>query len=118
MEEEVFASYMQWVYTGHVVLKMDGNERTKQDKKFDWTPLAELYVAADALGDLRLQNAVIDRILALRRETDTLPKSSAVCTAYTGTPEGSLLRHLFIDWYVSECAADAVQKHGHEFPSG
>jgi hypothetical protein len=71
--------------------------------------LAQVYVLAEKLQDLRTKNAMIVRVfdtMNLRNDKgeNTIPYPKAVAHVYEGTPDGSKMRQFLVDAWT---AADA-----------
>lgn len=120
MEVETFKSYVHRVYTGDVVLEIDSSDSTTENKLSKLlVDLVKLYIAADSLGDMRLRNSVIDRLMTATEEANRKgPSPQAITLAYGATPTGSNLRKLFVDYYLylREENASWFKDHADCFP--
>ena len=107
-----FETYMQWAYTGMIVLKNEAtnvatneatNEATQDDRRAKklalHKELTRLYVLADRVDDMCLRNAVIDEFIN-RGDRSGLGVFST-SFAYKHTPDGSTLRALIANTYAS-----------------
>lgn len=113
MQHGTFEAYIQWVYSGVIVV--EENEQNRKSKT-GITNLVMLYAAGDMLGDVRLRNAVIDRIILNCEQANIAPGSRSVTIAYDSTPEGSTLRKLIVDWYLSQHNALWFKNNSQFFP--
>ena len=116
IEADTFRSYLHWIYSGNVVIEVEGANtealRTKAEK------LVKLYTCAEMLGDMRLRNAVIDALLERRGQYKAIPNPDAVSHAYGKTAENSPLRKLLVAQYLAMTArqADWFKACGHRLP--
>lgn len=109
MDPSVFKSHVHWAYTGLVVTAWDSQPQPKG--QFNHRQFAELYAIADVLGDMRLRNAVIDRIVRDGKTAHVTPGLDTIQIAYTRTPEGSTLRKLALDWWRGGCHTNNFKEH-------
>lgn len=94
-------AYIQWVYSGDIVVEDNEEIATDDGPLFNGlSNLARLYVAGDVLGDTRIRNAVIDNIIKTHADTQVAPGCQSVAVAWNFTPEDSTLRKLIIDFYL------------------
>ncbi|KAK5703347.1 hypothetical protein LTR17_022213 [Elasticomyces elasticus] len=92
-----FGAYLQWAYSGSVVVVDE--EELKADvtgTRNRWR-LAKLYVLANFLADIPLQNNVIDNYVGSLRSTKHGTGLCGLKLAYEHTPTGSWLRRLFVE---------------------
>lgn len=112
--------YLQWIYTGNIVV-VNAEEVTEEEAKDGssrYLALAELYVLADHLDDIHLRNAVIDAIVDLRMAIGRCPPPKVPAVAYKETPEGSNLRKLLTDYYTSCNDVKWFKENGSTLPQG
>lgn len=93
VEQELFHSYVKWLYTGAIYVKPTNYQR-----------LAECYCLGERLLDRKYQNCLIDAIVACSRQVNakgekSFPMKSAGII-YEWTPKGSPARNLMIDFFV------------------
>ncbi|KAF2657829.1 hypothetical protein K491DRAFT_776895 [Lophiostoma macrostomum CBS 122681] len=82
----VFEHYLQLLYAGSIPI-------LGQDRQFD--DLTKVYVLAEKLMDIRSKNKIVSAMLA--RSKVNFPFMSAVAALYSGTPESSPARRLYVD---------------------
>jgi len=81
-----------------------------------YTRLVELYILADQLDDQELRNEIIDEIIRLQNDVKNGPGTDLAEIIYTNTPEGSKLRNLLADLYVTSRDGPWFRKHGDMLP--
>lgn len=119
MEVDTFKSYTHWIYTGDVVFDMDCDDSTTDSKHHKlFMDLVKLYIAADSLGDMRLRNSVIDRLIATEEAIKKSPGPEMITLAYEATPTGSNLRKLLVDYYLRLKGSNATwfEQYADYFP--
>lgn len=97
-EPEVFASYMQCVYLGSVMVPA----LPRYNGKNTLEGLIVLYLLADKLNDITSANLIIDQIIRHSEVEKILPSWTAVTLAYESTVAGSPLPKLCRDYSVHE----------------
>lgn len=112
--EDVFKSYIHWIYSGTVVIKED--DEPPANGIWGYLSLCRLYVAGDALGDMALRNAVMDRLFAGRIRKRNFPGVDPAEIAYTQTPEGSNLRNFLIDVFAIGTFPKWIKERGDKLP--
>lgn len=114
MDVESFTSYVHWIYTGTIKIKADESGATQKDGPTVQLALIRLYIAADVLSDKALRNATIDRIVMNSKMVR--PGPTRVNLVYDNTPEGSKLRQLMVDCWVSCSKAETFKEKSEKFP--
>lgn len=104
-EPEAFASYMQCVYHGSVVVP----ELPKHAGRFCLEGLVTLYLLADKLNDFITTNLVTDEIIRMSEELREIPNMACVTLAFNSTVVGSPLRRLCRDYYAHEAAVGVLE---------
>ena len=124
---ESFSVYLQWLYTGTIVISdehLDDMNTGKDLSNKDRTQLAadyfgalfQLVILADRLGDLALSNATLDAILRTNQQLGYGPTVDNVRLAYEALPESSSLRRLVVDYYSYIVDPSFMTQNGKEFP--
>ncbi|KAK4897823.1 hypothetical protein LTR27_004595 [Elasticomyces elasticus] len=115
-----FRAYLQWAYSGGVVVVDE--EELKADvegQNCRWR-LAMLYVLASFLADTPLQNKVIDEYIGSLRSVTYGIGPCGVVFAYEHTPAGSSLRRLLVEEWSFTIRngknVDWFKAHRDEFP--
>lgn len=99
VKSELFAVYLQWAYTGEIVV-LDPEAAAKDDKgSRTYYELTRLYILADMLDDKLLRNTIIDHCFAVHREKRFKPATDTTTLTYQGLPESSTLRRLILVFY-------------------
>ena len=98
-----FEAYLQWLYTGHVVLL---------DRPYDsGFALLRLYLLGDFLVDDRFCNAVMDFII---RESGTLLLaflSEEIDYVWNQTTPGSRMRRVLVDLIIRDLSGDTASTY-------
>lgn len=102
-DPEIFSLYLEQLYTGSLPILGDTVEVIPSD--FNYTTLAELYILAEKLMDVKTKNNVLDGILRASRMSDKsgasyFPSFTTVETIYNGTPGPCAGRRLMVDLYL------------------
>jgi hypothetical protein len=87
-DPDIFAGYVQWLYTHQV------------DTKFNTVKRAEMYVLGEVLMDNAFQNAVLGTMIRRVEAKHHYPIGEEIDIIYNGTNEGSPARRLLVDYYV------------------
>ncbi|KAI4930566.1 uncharacterized protein J4E92_004398 [Alternaria infectoria] len=87
----VFEGYCGWLYTGKI---------THLDNEACYIYLARLYVLGERILDVTLQNSVVAAIIRRNRTNGRHPGNTSVQIIYAGTPTGSPVRRLLVDFWV------------------
>jgi hypothetical protein len=116
VDPEVFALYVQLLYTGHIPSKsknaLDVNE---------YTPLCKLYLIAYKLQDIAAQNATVDAMHAKYHEPSVgpdlaLPRCEHIKTMYEGTKGLCAARRLVVDLYAAQAKGEWLRDSGNAYP--
>jgi len=110
---DTFAIYLQWAVSGQVVISDE--ESTLDNQWTHFTGLVELYILADKLGEIALQNKVIDEFRAMVKSLNIIPHHGIVDRLFAATPENCMLQKLILDRYTytfkpEGFAADVVRE--------
>lgn len=93
--------YVQWIYAGKIFSRPSANDE-------DSTELLDLvgaFIFGEKVQDADFRDAVIDSLIASvhtldEKEECWYPAGSTIDKAYDGTPEGSPLRRLMVDFHL------------------
>ncbi|TKA81610.1 hypothetical protein B0A55_03559 [Friedmanniomyces simplex] len=97
VSEETFRAYVQWMYSGTVVVMDKQEHEADADCCVHEVNLVKLYILADTLAALPLRNKTIDEYVVFSRSPSSGTVSLCIKLAYKHTPVGSRLRELFVD---------------------
>jgi hypothetical protein len=113
--------YVQWLYTGRIVIRERSVEEKRQEKEekgegegedqegckngHEVDGLTGAFVFGEKVQDGDFKDAVIDALIHTVAAPDEkgvhwYPTAQSVDRAYTGTPEGSPIRRLLVDMYT------------------
>lgn len=107
LEPDTFAIYMQWLYTGELVVdELDDEARKQTNLGQSFLSMIDVYVLADFLRDLPVRNAVTDLIREYDAKYALVPASTQFARVIDETPEGSTLARLLTDIYAARVALD------------
>lgn len=116
-EVDTFTSFLQWMYTGEVVV-MEPEEAAKDQRNENQNErLAKLYVLGDYLQCIGLRNATIDAIIQLQRTTGTIPGQAAISIAFTSTPENCTLQKLLTTYGLNTQDVGWLEKSKTDLPT-
>lgn len=90
-DEDAFAAYLQWMYTGELTLP----------KGHPFRALTGYYILGDFLGDSAFREAVLDGIVNLACEEDSYPGVLSIKAAWERTPKDSPIRKLYLQIWAS-----------------
>lgn len=107
-QPQTFELYAQWLYGGKVLSR--GVEKSKRHDE-ELGQLIDAFVFGEKVQDGNYRDAIIDAVIAYTNTSDKdgqrwYPASTIVDRAYRGTPAGSPLRKLLIDFHVYHGRAD------------
>ena len=97
---EIFPIYVQWMYSGEIVLLDTKDIENDTDGAKRNVLGTKLYILADRLGDTLLQNKVIDYLIDLMKSVSRGPTATAVSLAYEELLETATLRKFVLDVHV------------------
>lgn len=97
---DAFATWLQWAFSGQIVIMDD--ELTVDTIDLYFTKLVELYILADKIGDIALQNNVVDQVLGIITSFNRIPQDPVIQRVFAGTPEDCRLQKLILDQYTYE----------------
>ena len=99
VDEDIFEGYLQWLNTGNLTF-------TGQPSMLAMT---KLYILGDFLHDQAFRGTVLDRIANLACQQNIVPGPRVATLAWTQTPPGSSLRHLYLGiWASSTCLTTVI----------
>lgn len=96
LDTQAFAAFIEWMTTGEIF----ATGRGIQTQIPGWERreiLTNLYVLADYLDNLVLQNKAMTGLVELEIETNEYPDMGNICVAYEQTLEGSPLRQYVLN---------------------
>lgn len=111
-DPEIFALYVQWLYTGSVAVKSKREDNDEDDAEpekgnveirvedISCRCLVKCYVLGEKLMDLTYQNVIMELLLTLAPVRTGIPSYDTIRIAYKGTTTNSPLRKLFVDIWV------------------
>jgi hypothetical protein len=82
---DVFESYVQWIYSGEIVVLEADELANDKDGGFLRRKMIRLYGLADALMDIVLQNKITDNYIASCKFTNMGPSLDDIDWAYEHT---------------------------------
>ncbi|GAB7338110.1 hypothetical protein MBLNU457_4469t1 [Dothideomycetes sp. NU457] len=92
---DAFAAYLQWAFSGQVIVCDD--ELTTDIAGVFYNRLVELYILADKIHDIALQNKVVDQFQAILNRVKRIPWQETTQRLFTGAPEDCMLQKLILD---------------------
>ncbi|KAK3642401.1 hypothetical protein LTR56_010754 [Elasticomyces elasticus] len=105
-DPEAFAAYLAYLYRAELPM-LDEEQGTKHL----WHNLADLYILADKLRDLKTANDVIDEILEYSDLLDKAPTLTIIRKVYDVTSDSCPLRRLLVDYRIHK----SYTQHSDEF---
>jgi hypothetical protein len=116
IDPEVFALYVQLLYTGHIPSKL-----AVYSSREEHSLLSKLYVLTCKFQDIAGQNATLGAMYAKSQElfvktVVALPRSEAVAIIYSGTTGPCAARRLIVDLYISMGGGVLMQQPKDELP--
>ncbi|KAK4542312.1 hypothetical protein LTR36_006965 [Oleoguttula mirabilis] len=117
-EPGIFAVYLQWLYTGDLILceatPEDLKDKPHEDRQSaaleHYGLLVPLAILADSLADSMLSNVVVDAILRVKYNMHFAPGPDQVRRAYGNLPENSPLKRLLVDMYLYDVGVAFVER--------
>jgi len=116
---DVFAIYVQWIYSGAIVLldtpALETDVLGSEQRKL----LLGLYILADKLRDAALRNRTIDAYITSLHKAERSPGVRAIKRVWDNTPESSQLRKLLLNYALhtsGECLASELQTNRESLP--
>ncbi|KAF2494963.1 hypothetical protein BU16DRAFT_428025, partial [Lophium mytilinum] len=98
-DPEIFSIYQHWLYSQTLSTRKDYDVARKT-----YSALCDAYCLGEKLMDDNFKNTAIDAIIQRRSSssggTVWAPGGDVIAKAYKGTPEGSLLRKLLVDFFA------------------
>ena len=107
---ELWTAYLHWKFTHSLTASKGSGSSKKSETKVDgWQRVILLWITADQLQDLHLQNKAADQILAYLKDRKDIAGPDNVSIAWASSVPESSLRRLLIDGYVdSDVALDSA----------
>ncbi|KAF2501382.1 hypothetical protein BU16DRAFT_435848, partial [Lophium mytilinum] len=105
-DAEAFELYMQWLYVKHLPIRDDESP----DKEY--LLLAKAFVLGEEVLDDGFKQFLIDAIIARSKvrvgkgKKTYFPEAKVISVVYQGTPDGSPIRRLFVDFWTWIAHAD------------
>ncbi|EME43007.1 hypothetical protein DOTSEDRAFT_35357 [Dothistroma septosporum NZE10] len=107
IEPEMLEAYLQWSYSGQIVLT-ETAEDEKSNRGIDFQlDLARFYVVADVLDDALLRNSILDTMMASMKQAKRGPGPGIIREAYEHTSAASKLRQFVLEWHAFRIGAGA-----------
>ncbi|KAK3659395.1 hypothetical protein LTR56_001285 [Elasticomyces elasticus] len=100
IKPSIFRAYLQWIYSGHVVVLTAAGLSADHKGIDSRVELVKLYALADVLADTPLRNRIIDEIRASLVEHQMGFGVRAICFAYENAPARCTLHRLIVDHNV------------------
>ncbi len=125
-DENTFAIYTGWLYTGAIDLSTEANERAApvysseiggQEYTDIAVQLAHCYIQGDMFGDERYCNAVIDEHIQLAEGTRYLPGRPYLYRVWHILPQNSKMRGLIVDYTATELVQELFLEEAASYPS-
>ena len=114
---DTFLVYLQWVYSGRIVITDGHGKLLGAETTTSGYPLTQLYVTAEFLGDTLLRNKIIDRLRKLAGPKRGVPTLQMIHFAYENTATAkSTLRKLFVDCIRLTGSTEFFEKHSDGLP--
>lgn len=100
------------------VAKPDVSKNTCGEETDPWIRIVQLWITADQLQDVHLQNKVVDEMLSMntRRSDYAGPKTVSLAREHT-TPDAPLRRLLIDEYLASNIGIDYMREHWSKYPS-
>lgn len=130
VDDDAFRSYLVWVYREKVAIREGPRSNTTEEftdaermvhGRSVHTSLAKLWILADRLADMRLRNAVIDKLVAglsdgFEGNIGMLYFPPELTTlVWSNTTADRPLRRLVLDYYIAIVWSDEVKAHWDDF---
>ncbi|KAK5683356.1 hypothetical protein LTS10_004887 [Elasticomyces elasticus] len=118
VQPATFRAYVQWIYSGAVVVTDFEEHKTDVKGRSCRESLVKLYILADIIAHTLLRNKTIDEYVASCRSTEYGTNPALIKVAYKQCPAGSMLRKLFVDEnvYFSTDRVAWLQEERDQFP--
>ena len=128
VDVESFSIYLQWLYTGEIVVSEEGldddanmrllpeTERQRLGHQHHF-PLLKLAVLADKLGDAQLSNNVTDAVIRVARILCIGLSPEHIRLIYEQLPENSTFRRLVVDFYKVKVRVSFLMENKAHFPA-
>jgi len=97
-DADLFAIYVQWLYSGAIVLLDSSALEQDPIGSAQRQLLIGLYVLGDKLRDTALRNMAIDCYIINLEQQGLMPGSASIDRIWNCTPENSKLRKLVLDF--------------------
>ncbi|KAK5137755.1 hypothetical protein LTR08_007327 [Meristemomyces frigidus] len=97
VDADVFPRYLQWAYSGEVVVASAEEVATDRGMRLD---LVQLYILAEYLADALLRNAITDLLRTVYTVAETGPGAAVLCLAYQTTSDKCTLQKLMLGWHL------------------
>lgn len=112
----LFNSYVQWLYTGNVIV-LDSNEISEDiGGNTQYYQLTQLWFIAEELKDTGLRNTVIDAMMELHRESGQPITLSSIKLAYRKGCTGATLRNYIVDCHVAYLTMESLREMQKKIP--
>ena len=100
IDPAAYATYVQWMYSGKIVVMEPDQVKTDENGEKRYLLLAKLYVVADQLENRHLRNQTMTDLVEVLKSTNITTGASAISLAYERTPEKSALRRFMVDSHL------------------
>lgn len=106
---DTFAFFAQWLYTHdlkHEALdvteqsSVQGNEGSRKATKPAYFKLLHLYALADRLGVEAIRNEIVNKVMSLAEETNSVPTPTDTWVLYENIRDGAPIRKLVVDLFA------------------
>lgn len=98
---DVFGCYLHWLYASEIACT---------DAEPGFLMLAKLYVFAQKALNTTLQDQVLDAMVVASRKSKSFPCEAPVNKLYEFTEEGSPVRRLMVDMYLTYGSSAWIEK--------
>lgn len=112
MDRQYFSIYLQWLYTGHLVIR--GNDGDDADDD-DFGHLIVLAAIAGFLCDSAFANTVSDALITAVEKFDVLPSASELHNVVEFIPASSIFYTLFVEYFATTSDAADFQDYPPKF---
>lgn len=118
-QPDAFATYLQWLYTGELVLEQSFDDLSRESPRDERRQVAHdcnaelisLAFLGDQLAEPGLINAVIDTMIVVFNKCGFLLRKRVVKSLYQDLPENSAVRRLVRDFYATNIQIEYMESH-------
>lgn len=121
VKAEVFGTYLNWLYTGNVVISSDPNftyngERDESKTYIIFEHLVDAYGLGDFLQDRKFRNAVVDEVQEAVEEFGSLNDDALLFYSKGRVSMRSRLGKMIVDYYATDLDLLAFERDVETYP--